>query len=122
MVHHTTTEQPRPAETLADRLLSETTIGLSAAAALLGVGRGNRPIHPATLTRWILRGIRGPDGQRIKLEGVRVGSSWRTSREAVARFVDALTPGAAAAPITRTPTARRRASERAEEELIRAGC
>ena len=119
---HTTIEHPGPADTLAGRILSEQQIGVQSAARLLRAGRGGRPTRPATLTRWISTGAAGPGGGRVKLEAVRVGSRWVTSRGAVARFVEALTPATADGPMLRTPSARRRSSEEAEAELIAAGC
>jgi hypothetical protein len=42
--------------------------------------------HPSTLMRWRTRGIQG-----IRLEAVRVGGHWMTSRQAIQRFVSAIT-------------------------------
>ena len=48
--------------------------------------RGDRPVHLATIHRWRSRGLKG-----IRLEGVRVGGAWHTSREAFRRFTERLT-------------------------------
>ncbi|HEY1380347.1 MAG TPA: DUF1580 domain-containing protein, partial [Gemmataceae bacterium] len=108
---------PSPVETVADRILSETVIGPAAAARRLGEGRRGRPVHPATVTRWIMEGVRRSDGTRVRLEAVKAGSAWRTSVEALARFVAALTPptDGTSAPL-RTVAGRRRASEAAAAE------
>lgn len=49
---------------------------------------GNR-IHPSTVHRWRMRGIRG-----IRLESVLVGGSRFTSEEALVRFFDKTTKAA----------------------------
>jgi hypothetical protein len=53
------------------------------------------------------------------LEAVRLGGRWVTSREALQRFAERLTPdlGNRPAPAPRTPTARRRAAEQAAKQL-----
>jgi hypothetical protein len=104
-------------------LSTETAIPLAAAAKLIPPGRGGRRTHLSTLVRWILRGSRGPEGARVKLEAMRVGNRWITSREALQRFAEALTPRHAAqeslAP--RSPAKRRGASERAARQLDELG-
>jgi hypothetical protein len=98
-------------------LNDETLISLSQAAARFPGHRGAERLHPATLTRWILRGVRAVDGRRVKLEAIRVGCRWLTSEPALQRFADALSaPPSDSAPV-RTPTARQRASEKAAEQL-----
>ena len=105
------------------RLLSETLLGLPEAARRLPPGRGGRPVSFSCVLRWITDGVAGPDGRRVKLEGVRVGGRWLTSQEALARFAERLTPDLSSepAPAPRSPAARRRAGERAAEELDRLG-
>ena len=103
-------------------LIGESLLSLTAASRLLGEGRHGALIHPATLTRWILRGVRNPDGDRVRLEAIRCGVSWRTSREALERFTAATTPTMATTMTpTRTPLQRQRESERANTELAKAG-
>lgn len=101
-------------------------LSLSAAGRLFPGHRGGASVDPRTVFRWITRGTRTSGGQTVKLESVRVGGRWLTSRGAVARFVAALTDAAAptspaAPPAARTPTARRTASGRAAEALKRMG-
>jgi hypothetical protein len=76
----------------------------------------------STVLRWILEGVPGPGGGRVKLEGVRAGGRWLTSEEALEGWMDRLTPHLDHEPVPapRSPTQRRRGSERAERELDRA--
>ena len=103
-------------------LNGEPLITLTRAAGKVPGHRGADRLHPATLTRWILIGVKGPAGGRVKLEAVRMGSRWLTSEAAVARFSAALTPPSAdsSAP-SRSPAERRQAAQQAEAALIRAG-
>ena len=80
-------------------------------------GRLGRPTHPSTVYRWISRGVRGVAGV-VKLEGVRLGGSWYTSREALQRFAEALTNGGTQVPLEATPHQR---DEQADETLRRLG-
>jgi hypothetical protein len=103
----------------------ETLISLSAVSATFPGSRGAVRVHPATVTRWILSGVRSPFGDRVRLEAVRVGHRWMTSREAVRRFVMETT--AAAMPgdtpsANRSPSSERRAAYRAVRQLEKAGC
>jgi hypothetical protein len=101
-------------------------LSLSAAGRLFPAHRGNGTVDPSTVFRWVTKGARAADVRVVRLEAVRVGGRWLTSRPAVARFVAALT--SAATPNTdtpattpRTPAARRRASEKAAAALERMG-
>ena len=106
-------------------LLAETTIRLHEVPALLPRGRNGARAHLSTILRWIQKGAKSPTGEVVRLEAVRLGSKWITSREALARFTQRLTPSlsttapAQAAP--RSPSARSRASERAAQRLEAAG-
>ncbi|AWM39110.1 hypothetical protein GobsT_26140 [Gemmata obscuriglobus] len=101
----------------------EVLISLAQAAAKFPGHRGAARLHPATLTRWILNGVRARDGRRVKLEAVRAGTRWLTSEPALRRFSDALggsdgSHATAPAPCgPRSPTARQKASARAADEL-----
>jgi hypothetical protein len=98
-------------------------LSLSAAGRLFPGHRGGKSVDPSTVFRWVTKGTRAADGQAVKLEAVRVGTRWLTSRAAVTRFVTALTaasgptPAATTAPTSRTPAARRRAVENAVATL-----
>jgi hypothetical protein len=82
-------------------------------------------IHFSTVFRWFSRGVVGPDGERVRLEGVKLGGKLVTSLEAIQRFNEALTPRVQGEPKQlpppRSSTRRLRAAERAEQELERAG-
>jgi hypothetical protein len=108
---------------------SESTLTLDQAAALLPPGRNGAHPTLGCMLRWVLDGANavGPDGkptgERIRLEAIRMGGRWLTSREALNRFADRLTPrldGQAPTPDTRSPTKRRRASDHADDELEKA--
>lgn len=103
-------------------LLAEDVISMAAVARIFPGSRGADRVNPSTPFRWCTRGVRTPAGL-VKLESFRVGSRLFTTREAVGRFVAALSAPAEAAPapIVRTPSARKKASEAAAEALKRAG-
>jgi hypothetical protein len=105
------------------KLLTEKLIGLLTAAKRLPPGRGGRPVSVSCVLRWITHGVPGPDGQRIKLEGVRVGGRWLTSEEALARWAERLTPRLdELEPVQlHTVAQRSRAAERAAKGLEEAG-
>jgi hypothetical protein len=98
-------------------------LSLSQAAALLPVGRGGARIHPATLSRWILAGVRAPGGRRVRLAGLRCGSRWLTTEEALEQFMlDCAGPVAIDQPApVRSPGQARRSHQRAEKQLAAAG-
>jgi hypothetical protein len=100
---------------------NESLLSLAQAAATLPPGRGGKKVHLSTILRWILDGVRRPTG-RVQLEAIRVGGRWLTSKEALQRFAERLTPDCSQ-PVQwpRTPAARRRASDRAAKELEKAG-
>jgi hypothetical protein len=72
--------------------------------------------------RWVLSGSKTPDGSLIKLEAVRLGGHWLTSREALQRFAESLTLKceSTSTPV-RTPRQRQRAVERAKKQLEQLG-
>jgi hypothetical protein len=99
-------------------LTTENPIPLAAAAKFVPPGRNGRRTHLSTLLRWILRGARSPSGELVRLEAARLGSRWVTSREALQRFAERLTPRLSDEPVSpspRTARQRQRASERAAE-------
>ena len=103
-------------------LLTEDVISLAAAGKLFPGSRGADRVNPSTVYRWTVQGVRTPAGQ-IKLECFRAGSRVFTTRQAVERFVAALSAQAepVAAPAVRTPSARRKAAEAAGEALKKLG-
>jgi hypothetical protein len=103
-------------------LTTETPLPFAEACRLIPPGRGGKRTHLSTLVRWVTRGAPGPQGDRIRLEAVRIGGRWMTSREAIQRFAERLTPQLDEPPPP-TPTARQRhaAAERAGQELEKLG-
>jgi hypothetical protein len=94
-------------------------LSLSAAGRLFPGHRGGAAVDPSTVFRWVTRGTRTTTGHAVKLEAVRVGGRWLTSRGAVARFVAALTEAADPAPVSAPPVSRSRtASRRANDRAI----
>jgi hypothetical protein len=104
-------------------LTAENPIPLAVAARLVPPARSGKRTHLSTLLRWILAGAMAPDGTRVRLEAVRLGGRWMTSREAIQRFAASLTPhiGDETTPPRRSEATRSRASERAAAELARRG-
>lgn len=106
-------------------LTTEKPITLAEACRLVPPGRGSKRTHLSTLIRWITVGAKAPNGQTVRLEGLRLGGRWITSREALQRFAVRLTPrladNPAPAPSPRTTRQRQRASEAAGKELERIG-
>ncbi len=83
--------------------------------------RLGRPVTLSCVLRWVLDGARGPDGGRVKLEGVRLAGKWISTAGALRRFILAQTPAGEPAPPPRTPGQRRRASEHAARALEKIG-
>jgi hypothetical protein len=104
-------------------LSKETTISLAQVAREQPPGRRGAPCSLGCVLRWVLKGIRSPSDEYVRLEAVRLGGRWITSREALQRFAQRLTPPLDGEPpvAPRTPSQRRRASERAAQELVRLG-
>ena len=104
-------------------LLAETLQSFSEAAKKIPAYRGTAEhADPSTVFRWANRGCRAADGSLVKLQVVRVGGRYLTSVEAIQRFFESLNTDAVlpkARP--RSATKRRRASQRASDELKAAG-
>src|SRR5262245_7138030 len=83
---------PITAAELADRLLREGLASMPALARLLGQLKGGRPVHPSTPYRWATRGVRLPDGSRLRLEAVVLCGKPVSSRAALLRFIAAQQP------------------------------
>src|SRR5437588_5416327 len=86
----TTTETPQ----VLNEIQTGDGLSLSAAGRLFPAHRGDGTLDPSTIFRWVKAGSRSAAGQLVRLEAVRVGGRWLTSRGAVARFVSALTAAA----------------------------
>jgi len=97
---------------------TEQLISLSEALRILPPGRRNKRPHLSTILRWIWHGVDG-----VKLEACRIGGRWLTSKQALQRFSEALTPDAAdtAPAVPRAPATRQRESDRAGRALDKVG-
>jgi hypothetical protein len=105
-------------------LTTEKALPLAEACRIVPPARSGKKTHLSTVLRWILKGAKSPTGEMVKLEALRIGSRWVTSREALQRFAERLTPspnGQSAPHPPRTPTQRQRAADRAAQELDRLG-
>jgi hypothetical protein len=104
-------------------LQAEHLVNLAEAARLIPPARRGKRTHLSTILRWIIEGARTPIGDRVQLEGIRLGGRWMTSREALQRFGERLTPKlhTEQTQAPRSPTKRQRASERAAQTLDRIG-
>ena len=97
---------------------TETLISLTEAAAMLPRRRAGKKVSISCCYRWTATGCRG-----VILESIQVGGTRCTSREALARFLEALTlasPTGRHAAL-RFPVKRRRDAERAIEAMEREG-
>lgn len=96
-------------------LQSEDVLSLTQAAKTLPRRRRGKKPHVATLYRWAANGLRG-----VRLETLQVGGTMCTSMEALQRFFDRL--GDRSSPVsTATSIPRRRAMEKADEQLAKEG-
>jgi hypothetical protein len=111
------------------------------AAARLIPGRNNKPTSITTIWRWIANGVKLRNGSRLRLQAIRYPGGWRTRREWIDEFLDALTNDrigqdqddigqardepdrrATIPHRHRTPAQRRAAASRAAAELAAMGC
>ena len=98
---------------------AEALLSLNAAARIMPAGRNGSACSLGAVLRWVLCGSRSPSGELVRLEAIRMGGRWLTSREALQRFAERLTPSldGEAAPTPRTTRQRQRAAERATKKL-----
>jgi hypothetical protein len=112
-----TNTAPPPAA--AQLLNGEQLYSFTAIAPKIPGHRGNAHTNASTVFRWVTRGVRTASGEVVKLEAVRLGTSWKTSLEAVARFSAKLTEAATATPSSApvaTPKQYKRAADKASRE------
>jgi hypothetical protein len=104
-------------------LTREEPLPLAAAAALIPPARRGKRTALSTMLRWVLSGVRLPSGGVVRLEAIRLGGRWMTSRSALQRFAVAQTPRLDGNDETApTPlSGRRQASERAASKLESVG-
>lgn len=87
------------------RLLDEGPLGMGAAARLFGTFREGKPVHPSTIARWAINGVKLANGAVVKLETFQLGRRLCTSKAALVRFLRAQqVPAVAQANPTMTPT------------------
>jgi hypothetical protein len=97
---------------------TEPLLSIPQAVCLFPPVRQGRQVSRSCIHRWILTGARGPGGERVRLEALRVGARWATSMAAVERFLSRLTPEVGGpAPRSRTARQRERANDRAARQL-----
>jgi hypothetical protein len=103
-------------------LTTETPMSLSQAARWAPPGRRGSPTSLPCLLRWILHGSRDPNGELVKLEALRLGGRWVTTREAIQRFAERLTPriddSGSSISTTSSPSRPRRRMRRQQENAI----
>jgi hypothetical protein len=95
---------------------------LNQLARLFPPARRGKPVSLSCILRWVINGIRLPDGSVVRLEAARCSGRWLSSPAAIQRFLAAQTPSLP--PVgtpPRTPRQRSRADERARRELAAAG-
>ena len=111
----------KPAETVTARLMRE--IAESGALSLNEVGRMFKDSEKPegygynSLFRWVVHGAKTFDGRRVRLEAIRLGMRWQTSRAAVERFIAARSNFPESDEEARSPAERKRASDHAAREL-----
>ncbi len=125
MSSETTENGPdNPSLALVERIVAEKPIGVMQASRLLGTFGLGKPCNPGTVARWIMAGVKMPDGSVLKLEAIRAGSRLMTSKPAVLRFLSRQqgtpTP-TGTTPAPRSPAARQRDSEAAAAQLTAIG-
>lgn len=72
-------------------ILEEEMLSLAELIELLPRGRRGRPLQLSTVMKWITDGTPSLSGEVVKLEAIRIGKRWISSREALKRFVARLT-------------------------------
>jgi hypothetical protein len=115
--------------TVTDGLGSQTQVAYQTVAQVtrrFPLSRNGRPVHVATVTRWIVLGVRLRDGTILRLRAARAPGRWLVEQAAVDEFMDALradrlgtptsTTESGPAPL-RTRASRRKDAERAARKL-----
>lgn len=83
--------------------------------------KGAECVSPSTMTRWVMRGVKGATGHTVRLRAARVGGRWLTTDEWFDDFVTALSASPEGEDAVRTPSEIRRAADEAGRELEAAG-
>jgi Protein of unknown function (DUF1580) len=92
-------------------------VPLSEAARKFLPGRNGKPVSPTTLWRWSQKGVKAPDGSRIKLEVWHCGNSTYTTEKACADFIERQTLARQPLPVPDWP----RRSDETNRKLLDAG-
>ena len=71
------------------RILDEDRLSLEEVRPLLGTG--GKPCDFTTVYRAVTKGNLLPNGEKLRLEAVRISGQWVTSRQALVRYVEAMT-------------------------------
>jgi hypothetical protein len=75
-------------------------------------------VSPSTAFRWMMKGLPDSRGERLRLQALRRGKIWLTSRAALERFLSGLPHSAPAPGLTiRTPSKRQSECARAKKSL-----
>lgn len=113
-------------QTMIARLRAEGAKPAPAIAKKAPSQREGTAVHPGTISRWALKGVKLADGRTVRLEAFKVGRVLMTSEAALERFFLAQNADDAedqqADPPPRSAAARNKASRRAEAELLASGC
>lgn len=99
-------------------VFTEEVVSINEAAKRLPKLRAGKPIGLATIYRWINSGRRSKNGDRVRLESIKIGGAVCTSTEALQRFFDRLTTEQIlVTPPSWTVRQRLKRLEKAEREL-----
>lgn len=82
--------------------------------------RTRKPAHIASIYRYVEKGARAANGQRIRLETIRTPRGLMTSRQAIVRFIAALTDPEKQEGLV-VPASVRRSQRVVDRELDEAG-
>src|SRR5262245_41709972 len=83
--------------------------------------RGAQHVTRSTVNRWIIAGCPARDGTRVRLAATRIGRRWLIRPADLDAFENALGADPATPSAPPTPTRRKRAAQRADEQLRRMG-
>jgi hypothetical protein len=88
----------------------------------LGMGAAARILHvdPSCTFRMATKGTKTPDGRVVKLEAIRVGVKWTTSRPAIERYLRRLANSTAMPAAMSKPSHKKR--NLSAEKLAAMGC
>lgn len=84
-------------------------------------GRTGNAVHLSTALRWIHKGVMAPNGERVRLDAVRIGGQTYITPQAAEKFIAALNADSPAAKEDRNADFARRAKE-ASRALESLGC